>query len=414
MIPPITSNRRSDFDFDEGGDVQDWAAHDADVEYHLQLLNEVLYPDANIGEEEVLTEEQQLDLFHGGWPFDSVMEDEDKEWIMKDYPENAVKYLYKKWDQDGVSWEDLKLLGMQPIQGDGVTMLLKRYIMNTEAPIPVTSVWDCDDLTQLFGDDTQKELIQKYLCGNDPWDWDGWYYHNEFQDGLLDYLDDESWKMIMEILGVKDKEVAGRLLVGQAENEEEDDISTLKDDEIVEIRQKMTHAESIESEDATKRAIFEDIDDKIEDWFDGSGKLVRSDYDGSYSWIIESDLKRWISDDDWDNTDFFQFHGDYSSRPLEDVMRDMARLTPDQLFGEIMVEEFGPGDEYNDGKQGDHLEVESKFFDGYWYPDINEQYFNEILYDDLYELVPESKTPLVQENLHHQNPLMNMHELQMM
>jgi hypothetical protein len=383
-----------DFDFDEGGDVLDWAEHDADVEYHLELLNDALYPDVDmLGDStsvEVITEEQQLDLFHGAWPFDSVMEDEDKEWIMKDYPENAVKYLYKKWDQDGVSWEDMKLLGMQAVQGDGVTMLLKRYIMNTQAPIPVTSLWDCDDLAQLFDDDNHEELIEKYLCGNDPWDWDGWYHHNEFYEDMLDSLDDGSWKMIMRILGIKDKEVAARLLDGQPQNEEEEELEDTYNHEIDEIRHKITHAYSIEQEDATKRAIFEDIDDKIADWFDGTGKLVRSVQDGSYSWVIESDLRNWISEDDWDNTDYFQHHPDYADQPLEDVMRDMARLTPDQLFGEIMVEEFGPGDDYNDGKRGDLLEIDRKYFDGYWYPDISEEYFNDILSEDLYELVPES------------------------
>jgi len=391
-----------DFDFDEEGMVINWADHDAEVEYHLELLNDALYPDRDTLNDttsvEVIKEEQQLDLFHGGWPFDSVMEDEDKEWIMKDYPENAVKYLYKKWDQDGVSWEDLKLLGMQGIQGDGVTMLLKRYIMNTQAPIPVTSLWDCDDLARLFDDDNHEELIRKYLCGEDAWDWDGWYDHNEFYEGMLDNLDDGSWKMIMEILGIKDKEVAGRLLEGHVDNDFEDDIAAEKESEIDEIRNKITRAYSIEQEDATKRAIFDDIRDKIEDWFDGTGKWVRDNNNGSYSWIIESDLKRWISDDDWDNTDFFQFHEDYASRPLEDVMRDMARLTPDQLFGEIMIEEFGRGDDYNEGKRGDHLEVDGKYFDGYWYPDISEEYFNDILYDDLYELVPQSKEPSAKDD----------------
>ena len=379
------------FDYDEGGRVTDWHEHDPDTEYNLERLNEVLYPD-NIypsDEEEIITEEQQLDLFHGAWPFDSVMEEEDKEWIMKDYPENAVKYLYKKWDQDGVSWEDMKLLGMKAVQGDGVTMLLKRYIMNTQVPIQVTSLWDCDDLVQLFNDDNHEELIQRYLCGGDPWDWDGWYHHNEFYEGMLDSLDDGSWKMIMRILGIKDKEMAGRLLVGHVDNDEEDDIAAEKATEIEEIRDKITHAYSIEQEDATKRAIFEDIDDKIADWFDGTGRLVRDNNNGSYSWVIDSDLRNWISEDDWDNTDYFQHHPDYADRPLEDVMRDMPRLTPWTLFGEIMVEEFRPGDSYNDGKRGDGLEIDRKYFDGYWYPDISEEYFNDILYEDLYELVPD-------------------------
>ena len=54
-----------EFDYDEGGMVTDWHEHDSDVEYNLELLNDVLYPD-NIypsDEEEVITEEQQLDLF---------------------------------------------------------------------------------------------------------------------------------------------------------------------------------------------------------------------------------------------------------------------------------------------------------------------------------------------------------------
>ena len=387
----------NEFDYDEGGMVTDWHEHDSDTEYNLEHLNDILYPDRDILNDttsvEVIKEEQQLDLFHGAWPFDSVMEEEDKEWIMKDYPENAVKYLYKKWDQDGVSWEDLKLLGLQPVQGDGVTMLLKRYIMNTTAPIPVTSLWDCDDLVQLFDDDRHEELIQKYLCGADPWDWDGWYHHNEFSEDMLDNLDDGSWKMIMRILGVKDKEVARRLLEGHVDNDEEDDIVAEKETEIDEIKNKITHAYSIEMEDATKRAIFEDIDDKIADWFDGTGRLVRDNNNGSYSWVIDSDLRNWISDDDWDNTDFFKFHTDYYERPLEDVMRDMARLTPWTLFGEIMVEEFGPGDDYNESKRGDRLEIDSKYFDGYWYPDISEEYFNDILYEDLHELVPQSNDP---------------------
>ena len=387
----------SEFEYDEGGMVTDWHEHDADTEYHLELLNDALYPDVDmLGDStsvEVITEEQQLDLFHGAWPFDSVMEDEDKEWIMKDYPENAVKYLYKKWDQDGVSWEDMKLLGMQAVQGDGVTMLLKRYIMNTQAPIPVTSLWDCDDLVQLFNDDNHEELIQRYLCGGDPWDWDGWYHHNEFYEGMLDSLDDGSWKMIMRILGIKDKEMAGRLLEGHVDNDEEDDIAAEKATEIEEIRDKITHAYSIEQEDATKRAIFEDIDDKIADWFDGTGRMVRDNNNGSYSWVIDSDLRNWISEDDWDNTDYFQHHPEYADRPLEDVMRDMARLTPWTLFAEIMAEEFGPGDGYTDSKRGDLLEVDRKYFDGYWYPDISEEYFNDILYEDLYELVPQSNDP---------------------
>ena len=393
-----TDNHKSDdFSFDEGGNILDISEHESDVEYYLEVINEVLYPKEDMYGDDIITEERQLDLFNGAWPFDMGIDDEQREELMHDYPENAVNYLFKKWDQSGLNWQDLKLLGIDYGHGNygmgGEVMILKRYIMNTKSPIPVMEMWDCNDLSSLFDDDSHyKELTQKYLCGDDPWDWND-YYTNEFYEGMLDDLDDGNWKMIMEILGVKDKEIAGRLLNEQPETDEEGYISESLEDEIYEIRSKIGRANNIESEDSTKREIFKEIDDLIVGWFDGTGKLVRSDENGSYSWIVESDLKNWLNEDDWDNTDFFQYHMDYSDRTLEDIMRDMHITSPDDIFKWIMEEEFGAGDEYNDGKRGDKLEISSKYYDGYWYPNINLEYFNDILSDDLHDLMPNTNHP---------------------
>ena len=72
------------------------------------------------------------------------------------------------------------------------------------------------------------------------------------------------------------------------------------------------------------------------------------------------------------------------NQTLEDVILDLGKdyMRPDVIFKILMDEEYSFWD-YCEGKQGDCLQPETKFFDGYWMPDIN---INETLSDRLGEL----------------------------
>ena len=132
----------------------------------------------------------------------------------------------------------------------------------------------------------------------------------------------------------------------------------------------------------------EDILDKLAAHFQADGELYRSDEDGSYSWHFEDDLRSWVNDGiTWDNTDRFQYHPDYMHGTLEDSLIGTSPqyLTDDTIFSALIEEEYSFFD-YCEGKKGECLQVDTKFFDGYWYPDYD---INQSLSDRLTELTYE-------------------------
>ena len=163
-------------------------------------------------------------------------------------------------------------------------------------------------------------------------------------------------------------------------------------EDIDEIQNFIVWAHSDETEWATKDAMAKDIEDKIEDHFEGVGRLMRDDY-GKFSYYIDGDLRDYINDQ-WDNTETITYSEDYRENVLEDIIMDMTPeyISTDALFGILIREEYS-FHEYCEGKRGECLDVETKFFDGYWVPDIN---INDALADRLGELTyePEVTTPL--------------------
>ena len=83
-----------------------------------------------------------------------------------------------------------------------------------------------------------------------------------------------------------------------------------------------------------------DIEDKLAEHFQPEGQL-NTDNKGSKSWTIEGDLRDYINDQ-WDNTDTYQYHEDYSSSPIEDWLLDMTITNniTDYIFATLIEEEY--------------------------------------------------------------------------
>ena len=306
--------------------------------------------------------------------------------VIKDAVSNeAVTYLFKKWDKSGISFEDLKLLGIPTNNSLTRTMLVKRYLKNTYKNIPVSHEFDCDELADMFiknPRDYSTDYIQKYLCADDSWmDYDGWY-DSDWYDGMADGLDEQNWETIVKILKVPNKEIADNLINDTPQNEEEERMVNELEEEISEIKNSIVWSHNDESEYATKNAMAGDITDKLSEHLDDfNGKLIQDD-DGRFSWRIEGNLLDYLEDDMWDNTEVFQHHPDYAGTTLDEWLQDLTHELPESIFQALMLEEFTFLD-YDYGKRGDMLEPETKWFNGYYHPDYD---INQAAFDRLREL----------------------------
>ena len=135
-------------------------------------------------------------------------------------------------------------------------------------------------------------------------------------------------------------------------------------------------AHNDEAEYAVKEAMKEDVLDKLREHFGADGKLYRSDEDGSWSWYFEDDLRKWVNDGNtWDNIETFEYHPDYAGTTLEDALVDInpIYLNEKQIFDMLIDEEYMFHD-YCEGKKGECLQAETRWFDGYYFPnyDINQ------------------------------------------
>tara|TARA_R110002074_G_scaffold92500_5_gene201968 strand:- start:1317 stop:3323 length:2007 start_codon:yes stop_codon:yes gene_type:complete len=356
--------------------------------------------------------ENQIPLFPTGeWNFTSALVDKDEqEEIIKVLPEKYVSLIFDVWNgehEDVGNVFNLLKLEKHPLIAEIYTHLVKRWIQFSEKPIPVSYTWDCDDLKDLFdrndNNDVNLDYIPEYLCGDDSfWDPSEWFQY-EWDDWMLDSLDETNWKTISSIFGGVSQEVAEHILSEQPQNEEEEELIEKYEEEISDIKHFIIWANNDSHENAIKNAMAEDIKDKINEHFDYKGKLM-SDGSGSFSYTIEGDLRDYANNE-WDKINTFEFHDSYALETLEGVVLDYADARsnlgwnlPDILFRILMEEEYNFWD-YCEGKKGECLEAETKFFDGYWAPDYD---VNEMLADRLYEI---TETPTIIDVNGNQKPL---------
>tara|TARA_R110002051_G_scaffold298829_2_gene365831 strand:+ start:323 stop:2332 length:2010 start_codon:yes stop_codon:yes gene_type:complete len=350
-----------------------------------------------------IDKENQTSLFPTGqWNFTSLVDKDEQEEIRKALPEKYVSLIFDVWDgeqEDVGNVFKLLKLDKHPLVNHIYTFLVKRWIQFTKKPIPVSHTFDCNDLKELFdrdNSDYDMDYIPEYLCGEDEfWDSEHWYDY-QWESYMTDEIDENNWKTISQIFGGVSQSLAEDILTRSyscknCPAEEIDELIEKYDEEIDEIQNFILWANNDETEYATKSAMAKDIEDKIEEHFEFEGKLLRNDK-GSFSYTIEGDLKDYVNDI-WDNTeDVFEWHSDYHHNTLEDVIYDYdgaryhgVTTLPDILFRILMDEEYVFW-EYCEGKKGECLEVDTKFFDGYWTPDID---INESLRERLTELTYE-------------------------
>ncbi len=375
-----------EFEWDKDQTIADWE-YDIDVnewsgDYMVNKINEI-YPDKS-----TTLNEEQLSLFPTGeWRLPTGQESELED-LQKELPEPLVKAVFRLWDkQEPITMNsgDLKLFGI-PQSNRLLIALIVRYLQNTTRPVPVIRVWDCEDLTLLFNKD-DRNIVEKYLCEED-FDYDNMYGYDEWYEGMLDDLDDMSWKYITTVLGV-DKSTAENLLEGNPQSEEEEEIGIEKKYDIDRIKDLIRFSNERAAADVTFVAIRNSIKDTIEEHFDYTGKL---DYDdrGQIMYVIKADLKDYVQDPEvWDNTDRFNNHEDYGGRHLEDILYDFdltdggyTNSIPQLIFNLFMENDFAIWwDSYKD-----YLSVDSKYFEGYWYPhyDVNQD-FREYMMEEYYE-----------------------------
>lgn len=376
-----TSSSNIPFEIDQKISFGDLYRFEQDSEYDLQMKGRLREHD------------EQLNMFPTGqwdWPKelgDDEFDEEDIEDVKKAVSERQVKFLFNKWDEDGVSFEDLKLLGIPANSSVINALLMKRYILSGTRPLPVSFSFDCEDLANMFAENrdySTSEMINNFLCGKSYWDFEDWYNY-EWDEYMTDSIDENNWKTIMGIFHVDSQSVAEDILNRNSSSEEVDELIEKYEDDIDEIRNFITWVHNDESEWAVKEAFRRDIIDKLEGHFD-DGQLFRSDEDDSYSWYFEDDLRNWLDLNDWDNPTKFEFHPDYAGETLENILMQTSPeyITPKVLF-EALIKEKYTFEDYDYGAQGDQLEVETKWFDGYYLPDYD---INDSLADRLEELTP--------------------------
>ena len=400
-------NRKDGYDLDP--DEIDSAHAELKWKDYLVYLKDILNEDFEgeqlkldlptpIGEWEFPTEWSDVEETNGSLSLRS--EDEVQE-IKDAVSDEALKYLFKKWDKKGMSFTDLKLLGIPDNNAMTRAFIAKRYLKNTHKKFPVSHTFDCYDLAKMFNTnlrDTDTDYIEDYLCGKDEfWDHKDWYNY-EWYDGMSDGLNKDNWETIMKILGVPTQEQAEDLIEGKSNSEEMDRIAEEKEDDIGEIKNFIVWANNDEAEYAMKHAMVEDIKDKLNYHFEGSGKLEEGysfhRNSPSISYKIEAELFDYLEDDHWGDTELFQYHPDYTGQMLEDILIDFNPVDSNIISGDFSGEIFRAYmmdkytfEDYDYGAQGDLLEVETKWFDGYYSPnyDINEvvkERLNELEYEN--------------------------------
>ena len=349
------------------------------------------------------TKENQTSLFPTGqWNFTSLVDKDEQEEIVKVLPEKYVSLIFDVWDgkhEDVGNIFKLLKLDKHPLIHQIYTYLVKRWIQFTNKPIPVSYTFDCGDLKNLFDTDNRNYdmgYVEEYLCGDDSfWDSEEWYNY-EWESYMTDTIDENNWKTIREIFGGVSQSVAEDMLQENSSckncpGEDIDELIEKYQEDIDEIQTFIVWAYNDEHEYAIKNAMARDIDDKLAEHFQHEGHL-HTDENGKKSWTIEGDLKDYVNDW-WDNTeDVFEFHTDYVNETLEGVIYDYdgarrhgVTAIPNILFRLLMEEEYVFWD-YCEGKRGECLQTETKWFDGYWYPDID---INNSLSDRLTELTYE-------------------------
>ena len=289
--------------------------------------------------------------------------------------------------ENRIDFSIFKLLGV-PNNIVSNVYILKRYIQNTTKPIPVSYNFDCDDLAELFDTssrDYDLGYVKEYLCGEDSfWDSEDWYNY-EWEEYMTDQIDEKNWKTISEIFGGVSQSVAEDMLQENSSSEEVDELIEKHQEDIDEIQSFIVWAHNDEHEWAIKNGMTKDIVDKITDYFP-EGQMVEG-LGGGKNWLIEGDLRDYINHQ-WDNTDTYQYHEDYSGQPIEDWLIG-APLTntniTNYIFATLMEEEYKFWS-YCEGKQGDCLQPETKWFDGYYHPNYD---INHSLADRLTELTSE-------------------------
>jgi hypothetical protein len=392
----LTHDEVVDDNFDESTqwdyfDDRSYELIDSDDDYQtdggedMQKINQTLY-----GPSKTITEQEQLKMWPTGqfnFPVGGHLDDDDVEYVEDTLPDNVVEMIFKQWDKKGVDFSLLKMLGVTERTDILAVMLIKRYIQFSQNPIPVSYTFNCDELTELFDTDTNKynfDYIKQYLCGDSEFNETEHWYDFEWDSYMTDQIDEENWKTIGIIFGGVSQEVAEHILTEQAQNEEEEELIEKYEGEIDDIRNYIVWANNDETTYATLNAMGKDIDKKLAEHFDADGELHR-DEDGKMSWTINSDLRGWLNDK-WDNTeDTFKYHTDYIGETIETIMMDQSEvryLTPHYLFDILVQEEFMMGN-YCEGKRGECLQADTRFFDGYWHPNID---INENLADRLGEL----------------------------
>ena len=358
----------------------------------IYVINQKLY-----GNPKTITEQEQLKMWPTGqfnFP-EGLLDDEEAQYVKDELPDNLVKTIFNYWDTKGVDFSILKMLGIDTrvsslgISGNKllITMLLKRYIQFTTQPLTGTITWDCNDLTDLFNKnnrDYNMGYIEDYLCGKDEFWGSSEWYHYEWDDYMLNDIDEDNWKTISSIFGGVSQEVAEQILSEQPQNLPKEELIEKYEDEIREIRNFIIWGHNDSHEDGVKSAIANDIIDKITDYFE-EGNLVTT-YDGAKQWQIEYDLKD-LLEDKWDNKEYFDYT-EHDGNTLEDIILDsgLDYLSLQYLGGIILKSYYSM--HHGASKVGDELEVETKFFEGYWTPDYN---INEILMYSLGELTHQPK-----------------------
>jgi len=125
-----------------------------------------------------------------------------------------------------------------------------------------------DDISKFFDDRDYglEELVKNYLEG----DWDSMDWYNEsfpYDDHMLSYINDASWKFIMKILKTNNVVDAEELVSGNIENKKLEDHYELMEDTIDDVQQIIAHSITEAQADADISYLHDDILDSINDFF---------------------------------------------------------------------------------------------------------------------------------------------------
>jgi hypothetical protein len=208
-----------------------------------------------------------------GWPAepDTEIGEDGEEYVTSDrmFPDKFYLKMFKMIDKDPEFFmtEILRNLGFEAEEEYDI---LYNYFVNysDRKDYYVDFTIDPQDIAHFFQDRDYglEEMVKGLLEGD--WDYNEWYNESfQFDDYMLDYIDEKSWGDIAKILKVDNIADAEELMSGNIGNEHLEDQYELMENTIEDVQGIIARSMTEAQADADISYLHDDIMDEVNDWF---------------------------------------------------------------------------------------------------------------------------------------------------